>query len=165
MKFSIQELRPELLAFALLMEQRLREKDTERGGNSWKNASAMEIIIPTTAKALHLDSVVRDVHHLNLIPTKHAVDLANYCMMIADVSGALNIHEEEDYEWVRDDEATFHVFLLIDAPGITQEVIASWTDAQCKQAEAWAMLTHYAASDNNVTVPPAPDFIAPLLVK
>jgi len=90
-----EELRPEVMAFALLMEHRLREKDTERGGNSWQSASAKEIVIPTIAKALHLDSVVRDVHHINLNPTKHAVDLANYCMMIADVSGALDTKADE----------------------------------------------------------------------
>jgi hypothetical protein len=95
MKFQVQELRPEVLAFALLMEQRLREKDAERGGNSWKNASAKEIVIPTTAKALHLDNVVRDVYHLNLSPIKHAVDLANYAMMIADVVGALEPNADE----------------------------------------------------------------------
>ena len=95
MKFQVQELRPEVLAFALRMEQRLREKDAEHGGNSWQSASAKEIVIPTTAKALHLDSVVRDVHHLNLNPVKHAVDLANYCMMIADISGALEVPAQE----------------------------------------------------------------------
>lgn len=95
MKFQVQELRPEVMAFALLMEQRLRDKDAEHGGNSWQSASAKEIVIPTTAKALHLDSVVRDVHHLNLSPIKHAVDLANYAMMIADVAGALETNADE----------------------------------------------------------------------
>lgn len=161
MKFQVQELRPEVLAFALLMEARLREKDADKG-QRWKERHLQDLRVSLLSKVRSLDDTLIVVP---FIANKHAVDLANFCMMIADVSGALNIPEEESYEWVRDDESTFDVFMLIDKPGVTREVIASWTNAQCKQAEAWAMLTHFSASDNNVTVPPAPDFIAPLLVK
>jgi hypothetical protein len=86
---SGQELRPEVFAFACLMEKRLREKDEDRGGNSWKQSFAAELIIPAMAKALHMDSIIRSESNPNLIPVKHAVDLANYCMMIADSIGAI----------------------------------------------------------------------------
>lgn len=161
MSFSVQELRPEVMAFALLMEARLREKDVDRKGNSWKTADADNLLVHATAKTYSIDAAL-SIRGDEVEAAKHAVDLANYCMMIADVGGVLNIPEEESSEWLRDDEATFCAFLLIGDRGITKEVVASWTDAQCRQAEAWALLTHYAASDNNVTVPPCPDFIASL---
>lgn len=154
-------IRAEVMVFGLLMEARLREKDMDRKGNSWKTADIKNLLVHATAKTYSLDAALK-IRGNEVEVAKHAIDLANYAMMIADVAGALNIFEEESNEWSRDDEATFHAFLLIDDRGVTKEVIASWTDAQCRQAEAWALLTHYKASDNNVTAPPCPDFITSL---
>lgn len=159
MSFQVQELRPEVMAFALLMEARLREKDVDRKGTRGRRRMPTNLLVHATAKTYSIDAAL-SIRGDEVEAAKHAVDLANYCMMIADVGGVLNIPEEESSEWLRDDEATFCAFLLIGDRGVTKEVVASWTDAQCRQAEAWALLTHYAASDNNVTVPPCPDFIA-----
>jgi hypothetical protein len=87
MKFSVQELRPEVLAFALLMEQRLREKDAEWGGNSWKDADIGNLQVCATAKIFSIETAILKGPEKDAI--KHSVDLANYAMMIADVSGAL----------------------------------------------------------------------------
>lgn len=92
MKFQVQELRPEVLAFALLMELRLREKDADRGGNSWKHANAKDILVHAQSKMMLVEMCVRGVQ-LNLC-APHAVDVANYCMMLADLSNALGAEDE-----------------------------------------------------------------------
>lgn len=87
MSFHVQELRPEVLAFALLMEQRLREKDADKGMQGWKDADILNLQVCITAKNMSLEHAI--VHGTNAEICRHAVDLANYCMMIADVSGVL----------------------------------------------------------------------------
>ncbi|MCW5625068.1 MAG: hypothetical protein KIT73_10160, partial [Burkholderiales bacterium] len=79
--------RPEVLAFALLMEERLREKDAERAGNSWqRRGNLRQIGIALLSKAMAVDAaIIAGGHGLN-----HAVDAANYAMMVADLSGALH---------------------------------------------------------------------------
>lgn len=94
MKFSIQELRPEVMAFALLMEARLREKDVDRKGSSWKTADADNLLVHATAKTYSIDAAL-SIRGDEVEAAKHAVDLANYCMMIADVAGALEAPELE----------------------------------------------------------------------
>jgi len=89
MKFHVQELRPEVLAFALLMEQRLREKDADKGG-SWKGMTASALFTPFLSKAF---AVEKGIFHGKMPYTEHAIDVANYAMMIADVSGALDTTE------------------------------------------------------------------------
>jgi hypothetical protein len=86
MKFQVQELRPEVLAFALLMEERLRGHDSDKAA-SWKSMSGRYLVVHTCSKSLALETAVRNEFE---DPTRHAVDLANYCMMIADVNGALS---------------------------------------------------------------------------
>lgn len=88
MSFHVQELRPEVLAFALLMEQRLREKDAEWGGNSWKDADIGNLQVCATAKIFSIETAILKGPEKDAI--KHSVDLANYAMMIADVAGALD---------------------------------------------------------------------------
>ncbi len=79
------ELRAEVLAFARLMEQRLREKDADKG-TSWKTMREGDLTAHAVSFAMRLEQAVR----LGFFGRrKHAVDLANYCMMIADVAGAL----------------------------------------------------------------------------
>lgn len=87
MKFSVQELRPEVLAFALLMEARLREKDADKG-QSWKNIDVHRIHVAMLAKVGLLDRALY-ADQPSVFGTKHSVDLANYCMMISDLAGAL----------------------------------------------------------------------------
>lgn len=88
MKFHVQELRPEVLAFALLMEARLREKDEDKGA-SWKQRPTDTFTGSICIKSQMLDRDVRLIGDRTKA-SANAVDLANYCMFIADVSGALD---------------------------------------------------------------------------
>ena len=85
MNHTINELRPEVLAFARLMEQRLREKDADKGAG-WKKMSEDALNTHALSKSIRLEKAV---HSGSKDRVQHAVDLANYCMMIADVAGAL----------------------------------------------------------------------------
>lgn len=86
------KLRPEVLAFALLMEQRLAEKDADKG-ESWKSADVGNLQVCITAKNMSLDRAVMFGTHAER--ARHAVDIANFCMMIADVAGALELPQEQ----------------------------------------------------------------------
>lgn len=92
MPFQVQELRPDVLAFALLMEQRLREKDTDKG-QSWKDADIGNLQVCVTAKNMSLDTAL--MYGTNGEAARHAVDIANYAMMITDVAGALEQKSDE----------------------------------------------------------------------
>ena len=86
MKFVVQELRPEVLAFALLMEQRLRDKD-ETKGKSWKDMDIDNLRVCAVVKCYQAE---QEIHKGDMTATaRSVVDLANYAMMIADVAGAL----------------------------------------------------------------------------
>lgn len=50
--------------------------------------------------------------------------------------------------------------LLVVCVTVSEAAVEGWTPEQRKQAEEWASATHLAASDNDVTVPPRPDFLA-----
>lgn len=93
LSFSVQELRPEVLAFALLMEARLREKDAEWGGNSWDGTDIGNLHVCATAKVFAIETAILKGPEQDAI--KHSVDLANYAMMIADKAGALDAPELE----------------------------------------------------------------------
>lgn len=95
------DLRPEVLAFAVLMEQRLREKDADKGV-SWKSMSEHDLMVQGTSHAIRLEAELADDDLLEPERIKHAVDLANYCMMIADVAGALDIPIEPAAQEVYD---------------------------------------------------------------
>lgn len=91
MKFQVQELRPEVLAFALLMEQRLRDKDADKDadkGQGWKQKTDIDLIV-------NICTAARDIEQ-GLFPykgersIKSLVDMSNHCMMLADVLGALS---------------------------------------------------------------------------
>lgn len=86
MSFHVQELRPEVLAFALLMEQRLREKDADNV-QGWKHMGADELFTPFLTKAF---AVEKCIFSAGTSATKHVIDCANFAMMIADVAGALD---------------------------------------------------------------------------
>jgi hypothetical protein len=91
MKFSVQELRPEVMEFALLMEARLRIKEADKG-TSWKQSPMGYLRVAMFSKASLLERELTGVEHgmpLTVATTKHAVDLANHAMFIADVAGAL----------------------------------------------------------------------------
>jgi hypothetical protein len=63
-------------------------------------------------------------------------------------------------EWARDDESTLDALLLVsDLAEIPSDVVATWTDEQCKEAEDYALAVHARASDNDIDVPERPAFL------
>lgn len=65
-------------------------------------------------------------------------------------------------KWKRDDQATQDLIELVSDKQAPLNVIVTWTDEQCQQAEAWASARHFRASDNNNRVPPIPPHVAAL---
>lgn len=63
-------------------------------------------------------------------------------------------------EWKRNNRALHTLLLLVDIE-VTPSDIATWTDAQAKDAEWWAGHEHLRASDNAVRRYPKPDFLPP----
>lgn len=82
---ALTDIRPELLAFVLLMEQRLRDHDADKR-QSWKEMSEQDLAVHLTSKTMLLDAAVRNAYTGRI---RHAVDLANFAMMIVDVAGGL----------------------------------------------------------------------------
>lgn len=58
--------------------------------------------------------------------------------------------------------ATLAVFLEMAGKHADQDVCAKWTSRQRIQAADWAGAVHLRASDNQVRVPPMPDFLEDL---
>lgn len=80
-------MRPEVLAFALQMEEKLQKYDSTRG-SSWKTADKYVLL-----KVLeeHVEKLRHDVDHP--IPGRlglSAADVGNIAMMISDVCGGLS---------------------------------------------------------------------------
>lgn len=93
-------LRPEVRAFARHMEQALRCKDGERGGNSWQSFTPPDEILPhlqerteriegylKTAKLYTRDEMIEQMHLDSA--AEQAVHAANFAMMIADICNPL----------------------------------------------------------------------------
>lgn len=81
------ELRPEVLAFARLMEQRLREKDEDKR-QSWKEKHIIDLTVNICSAARRIETELFPIKGKQSI--KSLVDMANHCMMLADVAGALD---------------------------------------------------------------------------
>lgn len=84
------DLRPEVLAFAYAMEARLRAKDAELGGNSWQRGAVDLRHIAKLARTkvgMAAFEAIEGNHPGCAI--KEAADAANYLLIIADLSGAL----------------------------------------------------------------------------
>lgn len=85
---------------------------------------------------------------------------ANLTQMAGD--GAQQL--PQDTAWYRDEEKTYCILLLVGGHKVTPDVVASWSDEQCKQAEEWALCTHVHASDNDdVEVPRVPVCVVPFM--
>ena len=78
------ELRPEVRKFAELMERELRHNDWKPG---WKGESELYLVQRLLQETAELVAVLRKGGDLGA----EAADVANYAMMIADVSGWLAI--------------------------------------------------------------------------
>lgn len=76
-------LSPEVAAFAVLMEDRLKAKAPEKGGDAWKLlASVFPLLTPLAGKfSLLMAAVLMKGPDI----LKQAVDVANYLMMLLDV--------------------------------------------------------------------------------
>jgi hypothetical protein len=86
------KLRPEVLAIALMMEQRLRDKDADKG-QSWKDEDIGNLQVCTAAHVYRIENAIHVGAHR--AAAMIAVDLANYCMFIADVGGVLQLPASE----------------------------------------------------------------------
>lgn len=94
-------LRPEVYAFAKLMEQALRAEDSARGGNSWQRQTLPEEILPHLQDKVEyiVDEMPRIIRDRNFDEIREmmrldhmasqAIHAANYCMMLADIAGRL----------------------------------------------------------------------------
>lgn len=81
-------LRPEVRAFAVLMEQQLREREPTR-----KNVPPRELWRLLLDEAHELSTEVTLQGTPEKI-AKEAADVGNFAMMIADVCGALEVSDE-----------------------------------------------------------------------
>lgn len=103
-------LRPQVATFALAMEAKLREHDAEKGMRGWRRAHPNELVgqlsyyypdDPGKVRALwaaieRWEVYAKRVHPIEPNATMArasvlalATDVANFCMMIADVTGGL----------------------------------------------------------------------------
>lgn len=95
-------LRPEVAAFAWLMEEALRKHDGDRGPKGWQGDDVASLICRVQEEVSELVAVWaeyenddqahgRNFFGMRYIPmfAKEAADVANFAMMIADVVGAL----------------------------------------------------------------------------
>lgn len=83
-------LRPEVAAFAQLMEQRLRAKDQDHVA-TWKHLDAKAHLVPLISKAMALDTSI--ACRRDELTRLHAVDVANYAMFVLDVMGLMEVGE------------------------------------------------------------------------
>ena len=78
------KLRPEVAAFAMLMEEELRKHDDRPG---WKDCSPGWLMDRLHQELKELSSALN--HDIAEAVPREAADVANFAMMIADVSGGL----------------------------------------------------------------------------
>ena len=84
-------LRPVVARFAAAMEMKLRDKDTEKGAEGWKNSSVPYLMerldeeVKELKKALHEWPMGMKTNTI----MNEAADVANFTMMVADLTGSL----------------------------------------------------------------------------
>lgn len=93
----VTEPRPAVVRFAQLMERKLRERDYKGG---WENCTLSYLVGGITDEVVELvdamDAILTDDGPTNLHAIiEEAVDVANYCMMLADVAQAQIRRKEE----------------------------------------------------------------------
>ena len=89
---TLADLRPEVAAFALLMEAKLRKNDHKTG---WKHHTSRALFNRLTEEALELIEAIKAGRSAGVVG-EEAADVANFAMMIADVCGALDLHIGHD---------------------------------------------------------------------
>ena len=86
--------RPEVVAFANAMEEKLRANDKHKIG--WKNSSSSHLLKLLRLEVLELEEAIQDsinplaIHRLPKEVLEEAADVANFCLFIADVCGTLD---------------------------------------------------------------------------
>lgn len=85
-KLKLEDCRPEVLAFALAMEERLRAND-HKGG--WKQERLQYLLDSAREEVEEVESAARSQRPMVDI-ARESADAANYLMMIADNSGGLS---------------------------------------------------------------------------
>ena len=99
-------LRPQVMAFAHLMECNLRKHDADRGPHGWQDDGAEALVERLEDEATELDRAIQEAMQVAgkgsarscldvLAVAKEAADVANFAMMIADVSGGLELAEHQ----------------------------------------------------------------------
>ena len=96
-----------------------------------------------------------------------ALDAIEAAIQAAHTEDDDPVDDDAEFEWIggklvslpngrRDDERTL-LRLLMAAAETPAEIIATWSDDECREAEIWALASSYAASDNDdVIVPVTP---------
>ncbi len=102
-------MRPEVLAFARLMEAKLREHDDDRG-SGWKYDDPEQLLERIWEEANELHDALEGfrsaegesgdrtpaVEKAAMNAAIEATDIGNFAMMIADVLGVLDTHPESE---------------------------------------------------------------------
>jgi NTP pyrophosphatase (non-canonical NTP hydrolase) len=86
-KVELHGLRPEVLAFAKLMEEKLRKHDLDRGRQGWKDDDPRHLLKCLEKEHDELQDAL--VGGKNDSIAGECADVANFAMMIADVVGGL----------------------------------------------------------------------------
>lgn len=63
---------------------------------------------------------------------------------------------QQEYE---DNPRGCFLVLMLTEADVTEEEVEAWTPEMREEAEKWAAASHLEASDNDIDVPPRPDFI------
>jgi NTP pyrophosphatase (non-canonical NTP hydrolase) len=89
-RMEVADLRPEVLAFAFLMEQRLSENDDKPG---WKGEWPHPLIFRVVDETAELGRAMQETagETTTFAVGAEAADVANFSMMIADIYGALDL--------------------------------------------------------------------------
>lgn len=82
------DLRPEVVAFAVAMEKELREND-HKGG--WKTEGISYFIEKLHEEVNELTKALGDIKATKRRVLSEAADVANIAMMLADIRGSLNL--------------------------------------------------------------------------
>ena len=104
--------------------------------------------------------------YMESITTAHSTVADKFVIRAAHLQGQkdalgivdVDVDEPEWGDWIRDDSETFELLSLVDAE-VPLETINGWPDEQCQAADDWAAATHLRASDNEITVPPMPEYV------
>lgn len=89
------EMRPEVLNFAMAMEHKLRKND-RKGKQGWKTYNSEELLERLRQETTELETALRFSLTTPSDILSEAADVANFAMMIADVSGSFKMEGEAD---------------------------------------------------------------------